>query len=310
VNHRAAASTDGAGSHLHDRIAGVDYLVTYSGGVVMRAAGPISAEFSGHPPLGSDVITINLIVGQLPEISWWRTLVTSGPVWSIRQNAAQRGLCLGAPGAGRPGSLVACWPDNACCATVYCGSEFVSSRGSGLRISNTAGYPVDQLLLMYYLASRQGLLVHAAGLVMDGRALIFPGISGAGKSTLMRQFLQRGCSGLLSDDRVIVRTIAGCYQAFGTPWPGDAGVVRNSGAPLAAILFPAKAAHNHITRLHARDALARLLPATSVLWHEQELLTGQLETCTHLLSSIPAFELSWSLGSAVVDNLQAFMRQL
>ena len=177
-------------------------------------------------------------------------------------------------------------------------------------MGNAAGYPVDQLLLIYYLARREGLLVHAAGLVSHGCALIFPGVSGAGKSTLARQFLARDGSSLLSDDRIIVRLLDGVYQAFGTPWPGDAGVAVNASAPLAAILFPARGDETRIRELSPQSALDRLLPATSVLWFEPELLSSQFETCEGLLLDVPAFELCWSPGTGVVDNVLEFVRQI
>ena len=144
----------------------------------------------------------------------------------------------------------------------------------------------------------------------NGRGLIFPGVSGAGKTTLSRQFLARSGANLLSDDRIFVRWQDGAYQAYGTPWPGDAQVAVNARAPLAAILFPAKAAETCIRALSAQAALDRLLPATSILWFEPELLSSQLETCERLLLQIPAFELSWSPATGVVDDVHAFIRQL
>ena len=51
------------------------------------------------------------------------------------------------------------------------------------------------------------------------------------------------------------------------------------------------------------------LPATSILWHEPELLAGQLQTCAHLLRDIPAFELSWSPGTGVAGEVLDLMRR-
>ncbi|MBK8046770.1 MAG: hypothetical protein IPK16_06385 [Anaerolineales bacterium] len=144
----------------------------------------------------------------------------------------------------------------------------------------------------------------------EGRGLIFPGVSGAGKSTLARQFLARDGAGLLSDDRILVRWQDGAHQAYGTPWPGGAQVAVNASAPLAAILFPARGDDTVIRALSAQDALDRLLPVPSVLWHEPELLSGQLESCERLLRQIPAFELSWSPATGVVDELHAFVGRL
>jgi hypothetical protein len=294
----------------HQRIAGIDYLVTFAPGVTARAPDRIQAEFAGQVPPASEVIGVDLVAGEMPDLGSWRMLASSGPAWSIWQSGAQRCVCLGEPRKGRPANLIACWEGDASRATVHCEPEHLAVRRDGVEMSKAAGYPVDQLLLMYYLAGRAGLLVHAAGLAADGRALIFPGVSGAGKSTLARQFLARGWPALLSDDRIIVREMDGCHVAFGTPWPGDAGVAVNAGAPLAAILFPARGDATRIRELSPQAALDRLLPATSILWFEQELVPDQLATCERLLLNVPAFELSWSPGTGVVDDVQEFARRL
>jgi hypothetical protein len=295
---------------LHQRIAGVDYVVSVPPGVSAQALDGIRAEFASRQPPAGDGIRVDLVVREMPDPSSWRILLSSGPAWAIRQRGAERCLCLGEPVDCPPAGLVACWRGDASRATVYCGLEYFAQQPDGVELRYSAGYPVDQLLFMYYLARRHGLLLHAAGLAAAGRALIFPGVSGAGKSTLAQQFLMRGTSGLLSDDRIIVREMEGRHVAFGTPWPGDAGVAVSDGAPLGAILFPAKGADTCMRELSSQAALDRLLPAASMLWHEQELLTSQLETCERLLGSVPAFELSWSPGAAVVDAVQDFMRHM
>lgn len=295
---------------LHRCVSRVDYQVSIRANATIQRLTSIQMEFAGHHPPASDGIQVELSVKEMPDLSSWQVLISSGPGWGIHQRDNERCLCLGSPTAIPQTGLTACWDRDASRATVYCGSEWVREGPDGLEMRYTAGYPVDQILFMYYLASRQGLLVHAAGLVRDGRALLFPGVSGAGKSTLSRQFLTVGDPGLLSDDRIIVRWLDDVWQAFGTPWPGDAGIAVNAGAPLGAILFPAKASETSIRALSPQEALDRLLPATSILWHEPELLTDQLATTERLLREIPAFELAWSLEKGVVDDVREFVSRL
>jgi hypothetical protein len=299
---------------LQQCIAGVEYRVYVPSGISPPSPHALQMAFASPfprwarepaPPAG-DSICVDLVVGEMPDLRSWRMLLSSGPLWSLWQRDGQRCLRLGSPTP----RLVACWPADACRATVHCGPDYLTVRPEGVELHYSAGYPVDQLLLIYYLAGRQGLLVHAAGLMIEGRALLFPGVSGAGKSTLARHFLARGWASLLSDDRIFVRRTNGAHLAFGTPWPGDAGVALNAGAPLVAILFPARGMQTRISELSPQAALERLLPAASILWHEPELLTHQLESCEHLLRDVPAFELAWSPSNGVVDDLHAFLRRL
>jgi hypothetical protein len=169
---------------------------------------------------------------------------------------------------------------------------------------NPLRYPLDQVLLLYALARREGCIVHAAGVVWDGRAFVFPGRSGAGKSTLARQFLARGRADLLSDDRVVLRRLDGRLWAFGTPWPGEAGIARNAGAPLGGIAFLRHAPEHRLAPVVRAEALARLLPATSIPWFHAQVLPHLLDFTGSVVSDVPSWELSFRPEAAVVEFLQ------
>lgn len=198
-------------------------------------------------------------------------------------------------------------------------------------------YPLDQLLLMNHLASRGGVIVHAAGAVIDGRGLVFPGVSGAGKSSLCRVLLEAGWGdSLLSDDRIILcsaadgdagesggageaggawtggaRTVAattaprsgGRFDAWGTPWPGDAGIARNACAPLAALLFLVKAEVDEVVPLAPGAAMRRLMPVVSCPWYDGERAGLVLDTCARIVEATLCYDLRFRLGGGVVDLL-------
>lgn len=74
---------------------------------------------------------------------------------------------------------------------------------------------VLELAVAAALAPRGGLLIHAAGVVIDGEAWLLPGPSGTGKSTAARApDLRR----VLSDERIIARRHRDRWRAWGTPW--------------------------------------------------------------------------------------------
>jgi hypothetical protein len=67
-------------------------------------------------------------------------------------------------------------------------------------------YPLDELLVMHYLAQESAIEFHASGIVpKDGIGNLFVGHSGAGKSTTTRLWTERENVEVLSDDRIIVR---------------------------------------------------------------------------------------------------------
>jgi hypothetical protein len=138
-------------------------------------------------------------------------------------------------------------------------------------------------LLMASLAWRLphlgGALLHAAGVVLDGRAFLLVGAEGAGKSTWSQLAHEAGAT-VLSDDVVLVQEGRTGFDALASPFrPPEFGPVPPGRWPIAALLG---SAHAHAPSLsedpplvaHARlaanvpyavdgldrhDALARML---------------------------------------------------
>lgn len=114
-------------------------------------------------------------------------------------------------------------------------------------------------LFSWLLPRRGGLLLHAAGIVKDGRALVFPGKSGAGKSTLSKLAASAGLR-LLSDELVPVLPWRGGYAAYGSPFWGE---LRRPGSDgrfkLRGLYSLHKARKNSVEPGPAGEMLRRLL---------------------------------------------------
>ena len=192
--------------------------------------------------------------------------------------------------------------------TVYCGKDLIRKSDGKTKVLNPMRYPLDQFLMMYILGQKEGLLVHAAGIDIDGRGFIFPGKSGAGKSALSRQFVARTDIQTLSDDRIAIRKSDGKFRAFGTPWPGDAGVAANKSAELCGIFFISHGDTNKIRMIKPQEALERLLPVTSIPWYDTEIMSRMLLLCEDMVSHVLVYELAFKPGAEVVDVLQEFMQ--
>ena len=162
-------------------------------------------------------------------------------------------------------------------------------------------YPQDQILLTLALAGR-GAVVHAGGVSLRGKGILYAGPSGAGKTTLSRLLAAAGHE-ILSDDRVIVRRDAGGFALHGTPWPGEGGYAAPGVLPLAAAVFLAKGSENRLRRLAPRDLARRLLPVMSVPWFDGELAGRYLELCEDLAARCPAFELAFRPDGGAIEAL-------
>lgn len=137
-----------------------------------------------------------------------------------------------------------------------------------------------------------GVPLHAAGIVIDGRAHIFYGVSGAGKSTLA----ERSPYPVLSDEMVAICRDGDRFYASATGFWGslDRDEAPHGYFPLAGIYSIRKGSPLAITTLE-ESSLRRLLevllvPALPSLW------TLALEVVQHLSRDIPQLELTWHSG--------------
>src|SRR3989442_4990612 len=113
--------------------------------------------------------------------------------------------------------------------------------------------PLVEVCLATKLARDGGLLLHAAGLLTEREGWVFTGASGAGKSALSDWFAARGAC-VLSDERLILRKVAGEFLVCGTPWPGTGRQAKNQAGRLTALYCIRHGEDAHaLRRLPARD---------------------------------------------------------
>ena len=162
--------------------------------------------------------------------------------------------------------------------------------------------PLDAFIRVLFslaLIEHGGLLVHAASLVRDGRAYLFPGRSGAGKTTLARMAPD---ATLLSDELSLVRD----GRAWGTPFWGElARGGEPMSAPLAAIYFPEQAAHHAARPLGTGDAHRRLLTTVLFFPRDPELVRSVFAIAAELAGRTPCFALSFRKDPGVWSVVNA-----
>jgi hypothetical protein len=188
---------------------------------------------------------------------------------------------------------------------VECSPALVSASGA---LVCPVRYPLDQLLAMYLLGER-GLLLHAAGMRVGGRAVVLPGVSGAGKSTFSRLAAGRPGWEPLSDDRVLVALPdrSDGATAHGTPWPGEGRIAANLAGPLAGVVFLTKGSANEIRPLTTAAAMPRLLATASLPWFDRDYLPAGLAACERLLSRVPAAELTFRPDDGAVEAVERLL---
>jgi len=252
-------------------------------------------------------ISVEVVIGRFPDISGAKKLFSSGSSWFLLSEGADYYLVFDPLSTHNDPLLIAMFDPSTKTVTIFCNEQLAEREGGELFIPNPLRYPLDQLLIMYYLAGKGGAILHAAGAVIKNRGYLFPGRSGAGKSTLTRQFIAKQRDEVLSDDRIVVRMIDGTFTGFGTPWPGEAAMAANKSVSLAGVFFIAHGNENHIRDLSRKEAFERLLPVTSIPWYDKEMTEKLLVFCEDMVSHIPAYELHFIPSDEIIDVLENFI---
>lgn len=145
-----------------------------------------------------------------------------------------------------------------------------------------------------------GLLLHSAGVVIDGEAALFFGVSGAGKSTIAA--LLGGT--ILSDELVAIRN--GRASATGFWGTLDRADAPRGSFPIRALVDLARGDGVALQRLEPREARRRLLLAAVVPPHPR-LWTHALRAIDHL-SRAPVYRLAWTASEENAGRVAELLR--
>lgn len=150
-----------------------------------------------------------------------------------------------------------------------------------------------------------GLLLHAAGAVIEGHGVVFAGPSGAGKSTLCRLLRKSGAK-ILNDEMVAVRPAPDSPTGFvlcATPFGGELRTCTDGRAPLSGVYFLLKAPVHRATRLSAGAALPKLLRNALAYVEEREAAALVLAAGHSLVERVPCHSLEFMKDAGVREAL-------
>jgi len=152
---------------------------------------------------------------------------------------------------------------------------------------------LDFGLAAMFLPAFSALILHAAGIVRNGRAVLLAAPDGGGKSTAAVMASRAGGT-ILNDDRTAVRRVRGRWHAFGTPW-GRTGA--RASAPLAGVFFLRKSRHFELEPVSSADAMHLLWEDNRDMFHPMPSETWmQAAALFHgFCRQIPAFRLQFPL---------------
>ena len=161
-------------------------------------------------------------------------------------------------------------------------------------------YPSDQALLTNRLLRLGAVVLHACGVVVDGRGYVFCGRSGIGKTTMARMWRERGAI-LLNDDRVILRVIDHEVRLFSSPWHGEERQVKAGNVPLAGLFHLTQAPAHTLNPIDGALASARLVATAIAPLYAADGIALLLEQADAITAQAPSFDLAFARDPSVID---------
>ncbi|HEX2834844.1 MAG TPA: hypothetical protein VHW00_17660 [Thermoanaerobaculia bacterium] len=233
----------------------------------------------------------------IPPFPSGSLLFDSGAVWSLfRKESGYRIECRSEAFGDAP-YKAATFDDTFTRGTIHLRDDVASL--------NPLDYPLDEVLLANLLGRGRGVELHSCGVIdREGRGRLFVGVSGAGKTTTARLWAGHA-SGIVSDDRVVVREQNGAMWMFGTPWHGEAELSMPDGVPLAGVYLLTQADRNELRTLPITESIARLFGCTFPLFYDEGALDFTLSFLERLANKVPVRELRFTRDPEAVGVVLA-----
>lgn len=155
-----------------------------------------------------------------------------------------------------------------------------------------------RVLVAYRLLEQGGAVVHSAGVVRDGEALLFVGHSGAGKTTVSRMSLDCGATVLSDDLNALLPSRADNPVLEALPFTGDLGGGVSAGArfPLRAVMRLEKSPAESLVPLSRAEAVATLLACSPFVNADPHRRGDLLANLAALAAGLPAYALRFTLS--------------
>lgn len=180
-------------------------------------------------------------------------------------------------------------------------SDYSSNNGIGI-------YPIfndlEIVFFVNWLGSFGDLLLHASGVVMDGKGYAFIGTAGAGKSTLAATLAKDRAVTVLGEDQVILRFMDGRFWIYGTPWHLNPDMCSAQGVPLEKLFFLDRNGSNGTKFIKPIEGITNILKTAFIPYYRPNVVSKIMDRLTILAEQVPFHSLSYTLGS----DVQALIR--
>lgn len=150
------------------------------------------------------------------------------------------------------------------------------------------------------------------GVVMDdhGRGILVMAAAGIGKTTHTNLWESQGYAQIINGDRCLCRRLDGIWYAYGMPWAGSSGKIRNQEVPVHTIVMLERGRVNRVERMTAFASQLALLQRIFAPVSRGQLQEQAFQYVQDIAEKIPVLRLWCRPDVASVEVLRDAVRRL
>ena len=170
--------------------------------------------------------------------------------------------------------------------------DFSSSKVAVFPLKN-----IENRIFSAWLGSLGDIILHASGIMLDGKGYCFLGDPGAGKSTLAAALAASPDVIVLGEDQVVLRFLEGSFWIFGAPWHLNPDMCSPEGVPLEKLFFLDRSLEPGASQIDPVEGVTRILQTAFIPFYQPAWMPGILEHLELLSQQVPFHTLSYQLGT-------------
>lgn len=164
--------------------------------------------------------------------------------------------------------------------------------------------PLDRVLFVNIITHGLGLMLHACGVVQNGKGYIFAGPPNAGKTTLSKLWARASEATILGDECLILRRQGSQFWVYGTPWVGEANLFSPLGVPVEGVYFIRHSRQNSLQPIPPNRAAEQLLSQSILTPYDPFAVQSGLDLCLDFVSQICAYDFGFVPDESSVELIQ------
>ncbi len=178
--------------------------------------------------------------------------------------------------------------------------DFSSSKAAVFPLKN-----IENRIFSAWLGTMGDIILHASGVIYDGKGYCFAGDPGAGKSDLAAALASDPGITVLGEDQVVLRYLKDRFWIFGAPWHLNPEMCSPEGIPLSKMFFLDRSLEPGAHLISPLDGITRILQTAFTPFYQPKWIPGILARLELLSQQVPFYNLSYQLGSdpvALITN--------